>query len=261
MKPLRWKMWVFPCQTGILLKSTRIPRRFLRRELETSWGSEPDSLLFRFGVLAVVSSWLEEVVSTIHFSNKSRCFCEKCWETTSFLTSRGSSFKRSRTFLSILFSHLAAGASEVSPKDLGGDLLGAAAGFAALAWDFALAWRLGRWVPSFFPSDVRTAISYFCRDRGSAKISRAWYTKWKASLLPPLSGCTCKARFLKANLMSSRLALGSTRSTSYNDCIIAVHHSRGLHCMSGKWLWYIWKCGTRYSSSCILLLEMLPTGG
>ena len=151
MKPLRWKMWVFPCQTGILLKSTKIPRRFLRRELETSWGSEPDSLLFRFGVLAVVSSWLEEVVSTIHFSNKSRCFCEKCWETTSFLTSRGSSFKRSRTFLSILFSHLAAGASEVSPKDLGGDLLGAAAGFAALAWRFCLGLAFGEMSPEFFP--------------------------------------------------------------------------------------------------------------
>ena len=151
---------------------------------------------------------------------------------TSLRASRGNCFKRSRILISssvcldwgdwaacgsVPAWHPSAFADLACLLEAGGSGFGGAC--------FGAAWPRFLQVFFFFPFSsgfsalllLAAALSYFLRASGSAKVSRASYTKWKASLLPPLSGCTCKARFLKASLISSKVAFWSTSSTSYRD--------------------------------------------
>ena len=96
----------------------------------------------RIAVLSVLSTvctwdseqpWVADDPSTIHFSRISRCCCENCLVNTSFRTSRGNCFKRSRILINSLVC-LDWGAWGVS--DSGFSLASSSLCF----WTFSLLW-------------------------------------------------------------------------------------------------------------------------
>ena len=150
------------------------------------------------------------VVSTIHFSKMSRCFSENFVLSTSFRASLGNCFNKSWIFI-----------NNCCCIDSGDNVLPLLRAFLGLFLEehgFCLVDVLGQeedvFASSFLPlgpaasaecfllsCDDAKRRSYFFRNSGSDNVSNASWTKWKASLLPPLSGCTCRARRLKASFI------------------------------------------------------------
>ena len=164
------------------------------------------------------------VVSTIHFSKMSRCFSENFVLSTSFRASLGNCFNKSWTFINNCCC--------LDSSDNDFPLFPASLGLFLEEHGFCVADVLGQeedvFASSFLPlgpvasadcflltCDDAKRRSYFFRNSGSDKVSNASWTKWKASLLPPLSGCTCRARRLKASfiLMWVLLAYSPPRKT------------------------------------------------